>query len=82
MTDQTYPPECPSCDSCGHTPHVMTASFQPEGENLIVGLDGKELAIPGGIVNSSIDEDGKIKVHLYANFRADAVDLISEDTGS
>lgn len=79
MNDQM--PEVPG-DDCGKKPWVATASFQREGDNMVATLDGEELVIPGGNVSVNSDEDGKVAVHLYASFKAGAVDILAEEHGS
>lgn len=63
-------------------PHVDTASFVREGDDLIVTLDGEEFVLPGGSVNVCVEDDGKVRVYLHAEFYASAADVLSENTGS
>lgn len=65
-----------------HKPEVQTASFQKEGDNLVVTLDGEEFELPGGSVNACVEDDGKVRVYLHAEFSSAAVDLLGEETGS
>lgn len=69
-----YPGEC-------ELPWVDTASFVQEDGSLIATIDGEEVILPGGSVNVQL-EDGKAKVHVYAVFKAGAVDVVAEHTGS
>lgn len=75
MDGQTEQPD--ECD----IPWVDTASFVQDGDNLYVTLDGEEIVLPGGNASAVLD-NGEIKVHLYAEFRAGAVDVVAEHTGS
>lgn len=80
MSDQAIEDE-----HCQEMPWVATASFQKEEGVLLATLDGAETAIPGGSVRIAMGDyepGGKIHVHLYATFMADAVDLVTEESGS
>jgi len=77
MDDQTH--EYPQGKPC---PWVSTASFAREGDSLIMTLDGEETTLPGGYASTSLSPGGKVKVHVWGEFEAGAVDMLATEDGS
>lgn len=84
MEDQKLAESSQCCETAEPTPRVTTASFVRTPNGVVATIDGEEINLPGASMSTGLEGDAKngVRVHFYATFIADKVDITTETAGS